>query len=63
MQKALAPPPSATPVTHIVVDAVVLLGITFDPLACALCVRCVHVSHVVCVDAGKKRKEDILALV
>lgn len=59
MQKDLAPPPSAMLATHIVVDALLLLGIAFDTLTCALCVRCVHVSHIVCVDT-EKRKEDIL---
>lgn len=32
--------------THIVVDAVVLLGVAFDALTCALCVRRVYVSHI-----------------
>lgn len=48
--------------THIVVDAVVLLGVAFDSLTCSLCVRCVHVSHIVYVDTVK-RKEEILAWV
>lgn len=59
MQKDLAPPPSAMLFTHIVVDAVLLLGLAFDTLTCALGVRCIDVSHIVCVNQ-EKRKEDIL---
>lgn len=44
--------------THVVVDAVLFLDIAFDTLTCALCVRRIHVSHIVCVE---KRKENILA--
>lgn len=46
-----APSPHAMFYTHIVVDAVVLLGVASDALTCALCIRRVHVSHVgVCID-------------
>lgn len=41
-----APPPLAMFCTYIVVDAVVLLGIASDALTCALCVRCVYISHI-----------------
>lgn len=61
MQKVLerlepAPPPPAMFYTHIVVDAVVLLGVAFDALTRALRVRSVYVSHIgVCFDTENRK--------
>lgn len=61
MQKVLerlepAPPPPAVFYTHIVVDAVVLLGVASDALTCALCIRRVYVSNIgVCFETENRK--------